>query len=132
MTSRKVSWAHLAPSGIPLQLVWRNLELLGYEGHNGLRSGGQVVGAEVEVAERTQLQGEPQTVGSCGGPRKLGAVCLGEGEERDQVGVDNLRWKAIEPLAFRLAEEPDGHDDLLLRGSAWMIRAKVGSGFWKL
>jgi len=44
----------------------------------------------------------------------LGAVCLGESEERDQVGVDDLRGKAIEPLAFRLAEEPDGHADLLL------------------
>jgi hypothetical protein len=54
-------------------------------------------------------------------------VCLGEGEERDQVGVDDLRWKAIEPLAFRLAEEPDRHDDLLLRRSAWMIRQMMSA-----
>jgi len=110
----QVLGACLAPPGIVLQLVGRNVELLGHEGNDSLRSGGQVIGTEAEIAERAKLQGKPQAVGGGRVPGELGTVGLGEGEEGDQIGVDDLRREAVEPLAFGFAEEPDGHADLLL------------------
>ena len=105
--------ACLAPPAIPRQLARGDVELPRHVGGDDLGDGAQVVGAEAQEAERAELQGEPQAVGGRGRARDLGAVGAGEGEVGLDVAGDDLGGEAVEPLAFRVAEEPDGHGDLL-------------------
>jgi hypothetical protein len=66
-----------------------------------------------QEAERAELEGEPQAVGGRACLGDLPAIRAGESEVGLDVAGDDLRGKAVEPLAFRVAEEPDGHGRLL-------------------
>ena len=107
----------LPPPAVPRQLARGDVELPRHEGDDRLGGGAQVVGAEAQEAERAELEGEPQAVGGRGRPGDLPAVRAGEGEVGLDVAGDDLGGEAVEPLAFRVAEEPDGHGGLL-RGTA--------------
>jgi hypothetical protein len=113
VTTALVTGARLAPSPVPSQFVGCDVELLRQEGDDCLGNGAQIVGAEAREAVRAELQGEPRAVGGRGRARDLGAVRAGQGEVGLDVAGSDLGWKAVEPLAFRVAEEPDGHGGLL-------------------
>jgi hypothetical protein len=88
-----------------------------HEDDDRLGGGAPVIGAEAQEAERAELDGEPQAVGGRACSGDLPAIRTGVSEVGLDVAGDYLRGKAVEPLAFRVAEEPDGHGGLL-RGTA--------------
>ena len=107
----------LPPLAVPRQLARGNVELPRHEGDDDFGGGADVVGAEAKEAECAELEGEPQAVGGRGRPGELPAVGPREGEVGLDVAGDDLGGESVEPIAFRVAEEPDGHGGLL-RGTA--------------
>ncbi len=115
----------LPPAAVARQLARGVVELPRDEGDDRLGGAAQVVGAEAEETERTELEGEAQAVGRRGRRGDLSAVHAGEGEVDLDVAGEDLRGEAVEPRAFRVAEEPDGHGDLL-RGRSSGVLAEEG------
>ncbi len=128
----------LAASAIPPQIARSDVELLRHERDDRLGDGAQVVRAEAQEAERAELEGEPETVGGRSGAWDLSMVRTGQGEVGLDVAGDDLGGEVVEPLAFRLGEEPDGHGGLLrgalapvfsqTKGSERPRRLKAGDG----
>ena len=76
----------LPPAAVPRQLARGDVELPRHEGDDRLGGGAQVVRAEAEEAERTELEGEPQAVGGRG---RRGS-CLRSARER-------VKWVSMSP-----------------------------------
>ena len=88
--------------GIDLELIGQEADDLG--GHRG-----QVIGAESQVAERPELEGEAEPAGRVDAPIDLGLVRPREGVEGDQVLLGDLRWVSPQPSPFGVVEELSWH-----------------------
>ena len=116
----------LAPPAVPLQLVRGDVELprprrrRPPRGRCSGRRGRSPGSGARRVGGRTPGGWRPRSVRGI-----WAAVGAGEGEVGVEVAGDDLGWEAVEPLAFRVAEEPDGHGGLL-RGRPPGVLANEG------